>query len=165
MIPMSRNVQGYTGSEQSFRIIKDWIETCLATHTGLCSKHSAKNGASELPDRILELSLGMLPRVRLVDTGNRLERYACLSHCWGGRQPLQTTRDTISAHRQNINLGSLPKTFRDAIKVALAIGIQYIWIDSLCVREVHQKPHARMYADVLNRSSKTTRKTGKLSPS
>jgi len=138
---MSRSVQGDTGSRQSFQIIKDWLVTCLTTHTSLCSTPNAEDGASALPDRVIELSPGMPLRIRLVDTGNRKERYACLSHCWGGRQPLQTTKapDTISAHRHNIDHRDLPKTFQDAIEVVLAIGIHYIWIDSLCVRQFHQR--------------------------
>ena len=30
-------------------------------------------------------------------------------------------------------LDDLPKTFRDAVKVTRGLGIQYLWIDSLCI--------------------------------
>ncbi|KAH6868752.1 heterokaryon incompatibility protein-domain-containing protein, partial [Alternaria rosae] len=73
--------------------------------------------------------------IRLIDTGNKRERYACLSHCWGGQYPLRTTKkpDTLSDHLENIEEQDLPKTFRDAIKVIVELGIRFIWIDSLCI--------------------------------
>lgn len=33
----------------------------------------------------------------------------------------------------NIPLGAFPKTQRDAIQIARALGIRYLWIDSLCI--------------------------------
>ncbi|CAN9428375.1 unnamed protein product [Alternaria alternata] len=58
-------------------------------------------------------------RIRLVDTKNREGRYACLSHCWGDKQPLRTTLKpyTLSIHQENIREEDLPKTFRDAITI------------------------------------------------
>ncbi|CEJ82949.1 hypothetical protein VHEMI02987 [[Torrubiella] hemipterigena] len=34
-----------------------------------------------------------------------------------------------------VRVETLPKTFRDAITVTQALGIRYIWIDSLCIRD------------------------------
>jgi hypothetical protein len=64
-----------------------------------------------------------------------------LSHCWGssGRQPLKTTQANIQKHLQDIPWASIPKTFQDAIKVTRNIGLEYVWIDSLCiVQDDHQ---------------------------
>jgi hypothetical protein len=33
----------------------------------------------------------------------------------------------------NIRVAGLPKTFQDAILVTSTLGVQYIWIDSLCI--------------------------------
>lgn len=35
--------------------------------------------------------------------------------------------------KQSIELKTLPKTFQDAIAIIRALGIRYIWIDSLCI--------------------------------
>jgi len=114
--------------------MRGWLDTCMAGHQNLCSPH-AEAGYSRLPDRVIEVSLDTPRMIRLVNTGNMGERYACLSHCWGGQYPLQTTRepDTLSVHLKSIEEQSLPKTFRDAITVIVELGIRFIWIDSLCV--------------------------------
>ncbi|KAF2656826.1 HET-domain-containing protein [Lophiostoma macrostomum CBS 122681] len=59
--------------------------------------------------------------------------YATLSHCWGDGTPLKLTVDTLEAFREAIPFFSLSKTFQDAIIVARRLGIEYIWIDSLCI--------------------------------
>jgi Heterokaryon incompatibility protein (HET) len=90
-----------------------------------------------------------LPR-RLIDVGDPLKhisprlvsstglethpfRYATLSHCWGKLQPLQTNKATEEAYRSEIPLESLPKTFLDALFLSASLGIQYLWIDCLCI--------------------------------
>jgi len=135
VIPTAREITGDTGSRQSFEIIRGWLDTCMATHKSLCSISDLMEGCSRLPDRVIEVSLGTPRRVRLINTENRRARYACLSHCWGGQYPLRTTRnpDTLSAHLKTIKGQSLPKTFQDAVTVIVELGIQFIWIDSLCV--------------------------------
>ncbi|OWY51200.1 HET-like protein [Alternaria alternata] len=139
IIPTARHIPGNTGSRQSFKTINDWLDTCIKTHQGLCLASRSENAT--LPDRAIEVSLNMPRRIRLVDTKNREGRYACLSHCWGDKQPLRTTLKpyTLSIHQENIREEDLPKTFRDAITVSLSIGIQYIWIDSLCIIQDDEK--------------------------
>ncbi|RFU77099.1 het-domain-containing [Trichoderma arundinaceum] len=86
----------------------------------------------ELPSRVIHVTGGS---VRLLPSGGRRGRYATLSHCWGssGRQPLKTTRANLQQHLQEIPWASIPKTFQDAITVTRNIGLDYIWIDSLCI--------------------------------
>ena len=60
------------------------------------------------------------------------------SHCWGTSVPGQkpshcTTSKNIKSRQRGFNLAELPKNFRDAIEVTRQLGIQYIWIDSLCI--------------------------------
>lgn len=70
-----------------------------------------------------------------METNGSLGNYACLSHCWGGEQPLITTLnpDTFTQYKKKIDWDILPRTFQDAIIVARRFGIQYLWIDSLCI--------------------------------
>lgn len=44
-----------------------------------------------------------------------------------------TTTATLAAREHGIQLSSLPLTFQDAIKITRSLGLQYIWIDSLCI--------------------------------
>lgn len=135
VLPLSRNLFSNTGSRQSVDAIRGWLDTCLTTHTRLCSTSTTAEGITILPDRVVEVSLDTTRQIRLIHTEKRRGRYACLSHCWGDQQPLQTTLDpdTLSIHLQHIEENHLPRTFQDAIRLIIELGIQYIWIDSLCV--------------------------------
>ncbi|KAK7424524.1 hypothetical protein QQX98_000489 [Neonectria punicea] len=59
--------------------------------------------------------------------------YASLSYCWGGAEILKLQKGNFSDLKQGIAIPSLPPTFRDAIRVVRDLGIQYLWIDSLCI--------------------------------
>jgi len=39
----------------------------------------------------------------------------------------------IQDHTKAISPSALPKTFQDAVEVTRAIGLRYLWIDSLCI--------------------------------
>ena len=41
--------------------------------------------------------------------------------------------ETLESRKQGIRIDELPQTFQDAIAVTRGLGIQYIWIDSLCI--------------------------------
>ncbi|KAF2028574.1 HET-domain-containing protein [Setomelanomma holmii] len=71
--------------------------------------------------------------VRLIETGDIVGQWACLSHCWGGHQPLMTTRKTLPEFLDSILWNDLPKTFQDAVSFTRKFQIPYLWIDSLCI--------------------------------
>lgn len=60
-------------------------------------------------------------------------RYTALSHCWGKMQIIRTTKATLEQMKKGIPWASLSKTFQDAITLTRQLGVQYIWIDSLCI--------------------------------
>ncbi|KAH8647021.1 heterokaryon incompatibility protein-domain-containing protein, partial [Tricladium varicosporioides] len=60
--------------------------------------------------------------------------YACLSYCWGVTEPpLKLSQATIDTLNAGILASTLSKTITDAIYLAHGIGLQWIWIDSLCI--------------------------------
>jgi len=71
--------------------------------------------------------------VKLVIPGTRRDLYICLSHCWGRIRPLRTTKDTLAQRLRAIPFSELPKTFLEAIQFTRALGLRFIWIDSLCI--------------------------------
>lgn len=64
-------------------------------------------------------------------------RYIALSHPWGDgalHNHFCTTRSNfVSRLHDGMLVSDMPKTFRDAVLVSRALGIRYIWIDSLCI--------------------------------
>lgn len=61
--------------------------------------------------------------------------WVALSHCWGQKEnhPLKTTRSNLGQHLKCIHMSSLSKTFQDAVVATRALGLHYLWIDSLCI--------------------------------
>ncbi|KAF2469044.1 HET-domain-containing protein [Lindgomyces ingoldianus] len=122
------------GLQNSIQRIKTWLEEC---HT-----HHSKCGSSldrPLPTRVIDVgSSSRAPRL-YVSRQKEIGRYATLSHRWGpptlGFKRLVTTRKNFKAHCSSIPLNRFPKTFREAIEVVRGLGLQYLWIDSLCITQ------------------------------
>lgn len=75
--------------------------------------------------------------------------YAALSYCWGGNQALLLTSDTIEELSfKGISQEDLPRTIADAITVAISLGIQYLWVDALCILQDSEEDKAREIAKV-----------------
>src|SRR5215469_6328576 len=73
---------------------------------------------------------------RLVETEHNFsDHYVALSHCWGppSSRPICTTTANLSKHMVEIVPQSLPRTFGDSVTLCVELGIQYLWIDSLCI--------------------------------
>jgi hypothetical protein len=71
--------------------------------------------------------------VKLHTVGSQNLKYAALSYCWGGAQTKATTTTTIKTYLDQISITSLPSSLRDAIWVTRKLGLQYLWVDSLCI--------------------------------
>lgn len=59
--------------------------------------------------------------------------YATLSHCWGATSHLKLLKDNMLEFRRGIPLSTLPSVYREAIDIALRLGVSNLWIDSLCI--------------------------------
>lgn len=74
--------------------------------------------------------------------------YIALSHCWGKTRPLVTTTVTLPDRVKGIPLKDMPRTFQDAVIITRELGIEYLWIDSLCIlqdsKEDWEKEAAKM---------------------
>ena len=96
-----------------------------------------------------EQDLPRLPR-RVIDVGDEAEgcdpilvqyehdnspraRFVALSYCWGTSGNIKTTRANLQRHLRGIPWQSIPKTLQDAVFLTRALGIQYLWIDALCI--------------------------------
>lgn len=108
-------------------LAKHWTQICLASH-----EKCNHDRPPQYPSRLL--SINSYP-VRLVvtDDWTSTPRYATLSHSWGS-QKFETLRlANLEQMHSRIPGESLTKTFADAIEIARAAGLDYLWIDSLCI--------------------------------
>jgi hypothetical protein len=118
-----------TDSAKAMATINDWITECAEDGTDyLCDTFEP----SELPKRVIDVGVDDAA-VRLVEPNGKLDRYICLSHCWGLEQIITTTRATLDDRKGGITWSDLSQTFQDAITLTRRLGFQYIWIDSLCI--------------------------------
>jgi hypothetical protein len=116
-----------TGSARLLNLMKECFTTCVETHAECRVPTNYDN-----PTRLLALDSTPI-RLVLASELQGSVPYATLSHCWGTTQLLRLSRSNIDQLRLAIPNSSLCKTFREAIVVARHFGIDYLWIDSLCI--------------------------------
>jgi hypothetical protein len=74
--------------------------------------------------------------------GHKNIRYVTLSHRWGAveHHGIKLTEKSMHDLERGIRVGSLPRTFRDAIRFAARLPqVGYIWIDSLCIKQATEE--------------------------
>lgn len=87
-----------------------------------------------MPTRILRVGRQADDPIRLqANPPGSKGQYAALSHCWGANQTFTLTQQSMDALIKGVALSDLPLTFRDAVTVSRTLGLQYLWIDSLCI--------------------------------
>lgn len=118
-----------TGSPAATALVRQWLNTCIKTHAQ-CQPPTDDDPV--LPTRVLDVGPGPSSTVTLQETNGHRGRCICLSYCWGLAN-FTTTRETLKAHMLGIEVEPLPQTFRDAIRIARALGMRYLWIDALCI--------------------------------
>ncbi|KAF5868230.1 putative heterokaryon incompatibility protein [Botrytis fragariae] len=124
-LPLS--VDCHEKSSDVFSTANDWLSHCIEKHEA-CKSNSHEN----LPTRLICVAEESPRLVFTADYQERL-RYAALSHSWGSHRAIVLTSENIGQLTREISMKVLPKTFKDAIKITQKLGIDYLWIDSLCI--------------------------------
>ncbi|KAH9218068.1 heterokaryon incompatibility protein-domain-containing protein [Leptodontidium sp. 2 PMI_412] len=109
---------------------KKHLDDCTRFHP-ICSSNIPKFR----PTRIIDVGLeATAQNICLTTLKDDMAQYVTLSHCWGDTSAiLTTTKDTIKQRHRSIPFRDLPKTFQDAVQITRALGLRYLWIDSLCI--------------------------------
>jgi hypothetical protein len=126
-------------SSKSIDIAKQWVQDCLHMHPQ-CSRADDM----PLPTRVVDVgpeSEAASPR--LLVTRGRSGKYVTLSHCWGTSYRVTLTKNNLPKFEEAILLNKLPKTFQDAIQLTRLLGVQYLWIDALCIVQDDQNDWKR----------------------
>ncbi|KAK4073538.1 uncharacterized protein Triagg1_5364 [Trichoderma aggressivum f. europaeum] len=129
----------FPASKETVETIKSWLQECFTTHAEcqqLQNSNRPSDASSPGPRRLLHLSgKAAHPRVRLREnssTSNFVE-YAALSYCWGGDQPVKLKESIVKSWMTDIPYDQFPQTIKDAIQVAMALDLEYLWVDALCI--------------------------------
>jgi hypothetical protein len=132
----------------------EWLQMCEDSHESCEILKDVR-----LPTRVLSLMGDVdAPLVCLIETAGMRGRYCALSHCWGPpyRRPLRTTSESYQSHLNNIRFRDLPRTFQEAIMLVLGMGMQFLWIDSLCILQDSQEDwqiEAKVMRDVYHNAA------------
>lgn len=120
----------HTKINDKLHLAKLWLTHCLKEHEVCRDLQSKRN--PNLPSRLLALENGTISLCVTAHL-NRDTQYATLSHCWGPLEFTTLTRENMTKYQQEIPLDALCKTFQEAIFIARALDLTYLWIDSLCI--------------------------------
>ena len=130
--PTSSLSASSTASQSCFDLIKWWIDDCDLNHK-LCS-FRRELSTSWLPSRLIFLGDGYneFPRLCFREEILHGKRYNTLSHRWGTNM-FRLLSNNIESLKKILPLDKLPATYIDAMEISRKMGIEYIWIDSLCI--------------------------------
>ncbi|SPO02586.1 uncharacterized protein DNG_05259 [Cephalotrichum gorgonifer] len=134
---LAKSIYQNSGSAECLKLAGDLLSSCLNGHKS-CSSHYP--AASEFPTRIIDVQG---PEPKLIDGAGRQGTFAALSYCWGGDTTFKLTKATEAQFRAGRPHDDFPATLRDAISVTRALGLQYLWIDALCIIQDSAEDWAR----------------------
>jgi hypothetical protein len=116
-------------SGSTYQAIKSWIGKCDSTHKA-CLGHVK----SPLLTRVIDVgpvdgSRG--PRLYISNGG--CGSYIELRYYWGSTNPAVMTRQSLKDHIREIAFSGLPRTIQDLISITRRLGVQFLWVDALCI--------------------------------
>lgn len=125
--------------------MRRWIDDCDLHHP-CCAPDESLSIKMRIPTRVIDVGKNdnsstvylYEPRQDMSEEEKRSFKYIALSHPWGDPHyhfHYVTTTQNLESHKQGISISTLPVTFQDAVHVARQLGIQYVWIDSLCIKQ------------------------------
>ncbi|EGO56178.1 hypothetical protein NEUTE1DRAFT_122781 [Neurospora tetrasperma FGSC 2508] len=121
----------------AFEQLRRWVDECTQKHELCKTATPGKNSifGFEQTVRLVDVGLNDSSPIRLVE-GFRVDqvRYNTLSYQWTA----DTSKTSLRKHNRAaychaIPTEAWPKVYKDVVIVCRALGVRYVWIDSLCI--------------------------------
>ncbi|KAI8955493.1 heterokaryon incompatibility protein-domain-containing protein [Xylaria longipes] len=125
-----RDLDGNTGSKHTLRIAANWLARCKTQHIH-CSA-ALESHPKNLPSRVIDVTSA---RPRVIETGGVEGRWAALSYCWGSDTSFMLNETTRAQLFEGFQPEAAPATIRDAILITRELGMPYLWVDAVCIRQ------------------------------
>ncbi|KAK1654479.1 heterokaryon incompatibility protein [Colletotrichum phormii] len=139
----AQEVESHSSSPASLTLASSWLQDCLANHPS-CRQTAS---ASTLPTRVIDVGTNEdHHEPRLVESRGASGAYAALSYCLGdpaSHPAFKTTRLNFAAHQDAMPYADMPPTLRNAVAATRNLGLQYLWIDALCIIQGDAQDWAR----------------------
>ncbi|KAI1127290.1 heterokaryon incompatibility protein-domain-containing protein [Nemania abortiva] len=145
----NRPINRFPGSAESLRHVRKWLQKCQTSHAK-CRAVSQ----NYMPLRVLRISSGCGScdfHVTLDTTttvSESIEPFAALSYCWGGDQLYKTTKARMQYSDFSLQWCKLSRSLQDAIKVTVALGLECLWVDSMCIVQDDEDDKVVQIADM-----------------
>ncbi|OIW32576.1 HET-domain-containing protein [Coniochaeta ligniaria NRRL 30616] len=129
-------------NDKTTRWIADMINRCCTNHRHPIVDPTIYRGFC--PERLIQVgkdTTKLVLRADILKGGKNgmfeTPKYMALSYCWGSaeaaRQQLKTDKTSITSRLAGICESEMTSVLRDAVAVARALSIPYLWVDSLCI--------------------------------
>ena len=117
-----------------FSLLRKWIDGCVESHGKLCEPSQEIRGFDAEDNEWFWL---IDVHLRCIIRPLAQARWIALSYVWGGVDAVQTTTRTLELFQKHGALDScdppLPQTIIDAMEVVQQLGMDYLWVDRLCI--------------------------------
>jgi len=135
-------------SREALDLAKSWLERCESSHEACSSRRK-----DWCPTRLIYVGGDI---IRLQTDIQSPVKYATLSHCWGKLHITRLETNNITQLLESVPESALCKTFLHAIEITRFLGLEYLWIDSLCIIQNDSEDWGReaaLMADVYGQST------------
>jgi hypothetical protein len=122
-----------TGDGRCLEMVTSWLQTCR-THHRVCNAGPSLGHSAVRPTRVIDASVATAKLVTNVDWASEENpSYMTVSHKWKSGAMMKLLKCNLGVMHQGFELQTLPAVFRDAVVLARALRIRYVWIDALCI--------------------------------
>lgn len=131
LIGSVKEVSPFSGSEACHSLAASWLKDCIENHP-TCGVP----GPVPLPTRVIDVGDANSTEPRLVESRSLHDNYVALSYCWGDPEihpRMRTLKTNYDDHMRCIEYSSMPRTIQDAVTICRKLGVQYLWVDALCI--------------------------------
>ncbi|TGO61150.1 hypothetical protein BOTNAR_0133g00140 [Botryotinia narcissicola] len=126
---IGRPIFAQSNSPDCYKLAKQWLRVCSRDHKD-CGPIKTR-----CPTRLINVGSSDTNPF-LDDNPNRGDvEWVALSYLWGGNGYLKLEQSTYHSLKSGIPVTDFPATLRDAILTTRELGLKYVWIDALCIRQ------------------------------
>ncbi|RTE81036.1 hypothetical protein BHE90_004492 [Fusarium euwallaceae] len=138
-------IQEHSGDQGCFEFINKQVANCMKNH-----KCGGDGPLPLLPERIIWIEANNSTHIQLVEPTDIRAKYIALSYCWGptGPDTYLTNASTLEAKKAGIQFQDLPPLFQDVVSCSRSLGIEYVWIDRLCIIQGQDEDFKRQAANM-----------------
>ncbi|CVL07819.1 uncharacterized protein FMAN_09775 [Fusarium mangiferae] len=127
-------LEDHIASDTTLNTIKGWISQCLDGHSK-CRLRKQHTLDKSVPTRLVDVHDSQSKMWSLIETGDHDQdytKYIALSHRWLDHTP-QLLQSTYPHLRKGQSDDTVPPSYQDVFVLCRALGVRYVWIDSLCI--------------------------------